>query len=109
MAKKTLKKTTPKTTKKVEKEKIVEEVKAIIVNEGIETNTETIEEISDTSEAIEKDPPLEVVNGDPSVVTPTDEIEEEAMANTFKKNNTRKLNVDPFTYSWNGQEIDYIL
>ncbi len=61
---------------------------------------------------VDQDPPMEVMNGDAAVLTPTDEISEEAMKETFKEvkeNKSRRLNGDPFTYSWNGMEIDYIL
>ena len=70
---------------------------------------ETISESSYTPTEKENNQVIEVMNGDPSVVLPIDKIEEEAMAETFKENKPRKMNGDPFTYSWNGQEIDYIL
>ena len=70
---------------------------------------ETISEPSYTPTEKEINQAIEVLNGDPSVVLPIDKIEEEAMAETFKENKPRKMNGDPFTYSWNGQEIDYIL
>jgi len=48
--------------------------------------------------------PLEVVNGDPSVIAPVEEkVEKEE--NTVKKI-TRKFN-QYFGYFWNGQAIDY--
>jgi len=52
--------------------------------------------------------PLEVVNGDPSVIAPVEEKVEEVVEkeeNTAKKI-TRKFN-QYFGYFWNGQAIDY--
>ena len=82
-----------------------EEVTTMIDN--LKDDDEVI--ITKNDDIVDQDPPLEVMNGDPTVVTTVDEIEEEAMAETFKENKERKGNVDPFTYSWNGIEIDYIL
>ena len=82
-----------------------EEVTTMIDN--LKDDDEVI--ITKNDDIVDQNPPLEVMNGDPTVVTTVDEIEEEAMAETFKENKERKGNVDPFTYSWNGIEIDYIL
>ena len=59
---------------------------------------------------VDQDPPIEVMNGDPTVVTSVDDIEEKAMAETFKENKKSNRIIDrTFGYSWNGQEIDFIL
>lgn len=65
--------------------------------------------ITKNDEIVDQDPPLEVMNGDPTVVTEVDEIEEEAMAETFKENKKKRLIDNMIGYSWNGQEIDFIL
>jgi len=64
-------------------------------------------------EIVEQDPPLEnvkkefeVMNGDPSVISKVDEIQNEDFAETFKENKINKR-VDNFIgYSWNGMEMD---
>ena len=130
---KTTKKSTPRATKKVEitekqySEAVVkdiekvsnEEVTTIIDNlkdDEIELNQEYLEEVKkvsgvkeDFKEEVNQDPPLEVMNGDTTVVTTIDKIEEEAMAETFKENKKKRLIDNMIGYSWNGQEIDYIL
>jgi len=58
---------------------------------------------------VHQDPPMEAMNGDASVLTPTEEIEEEAMKETFKENKVSRKADNMFGYSWNGMEIDYIL
>jgi hypothetical protein len=46
------------------------------------------------------------MNGDPTVVSPIDEIQEKAFADTFKDNKINKR-IDNFIgYSWNGMEMD---
>lgn len=62
---------------------------------------------------------VEVMNGDPSVIIPSNEIEvnkdltleieRKAFRDTFKElNNNKKLKLDnSFGYSWNGMEMDY--
>lgn len=71
---------------------------------------ETISEPSYTPTEKEINQVIEVMNGDPGVVSPIDKIEEEAMAETFKDNNkNKKLINNMIGYSWNGMEIDYIL
>lgn len=80
--------------------------------EGNSWDDPKVYETKEDFKEVDQDPPMEVMNGDAAVLTPTDEIEEEAMKETFKgvkENKSRKLNGDPFTYSWNGIEIDYIL
>lgn len=79
----------------------------IVPSEEIEEQLE-----SEPIKEDDQDPPMEMLNDDASVLTKTDEIEVEAMKETFKEvteNKSRRLNGSPFTYSWNGQEIDYIL
>ena len=79
----------------------------IVPSEEIEEHLE-----SEPIKEDDQDPPMEMLNDDASVLTQTDEIEVEAMKETFKEateNKSRRLNGSPFTYSWNGQEIDYIL
>ena len=135
------KKTTAKkkTTKKAKEKKIIEEVAESIIKK------EEFEEAA--KEAVDQDPPLtnldaeiegvdeanlnamrkecevkeevEVMNGDPSVIIPSNEIEvnkdltleieRKAFRDTFKElNNNKKLKLDEsFGYSWNGMEMDY--
>ena len=111
---KTPKKTTKKETKKVE-ETVVETVnnEMEIALDAIE-DEDKVEEVNEVKEeVVEQDPPLETVNGDPAVVAPKDEIleiQEEALNNTFKENKKHKKLIDSMIgYSWNGQEIDFIL
>lgn len=80
--------------------------------EGNSWDDSKVYEVKEDFKEVDQDPPMEVMNGDAAVLTPTDEIEVEAMKETFKEateNKSRRLNGSPFTYSWNGQEIDYIL
>ena len=120
---KTEKKTT---TKKVDKKETVivpveEEVK--IEEEVLEAVSSPIDESGNIAEPlrekqeevehVEQDPPLEkiekefeVINGDPTVVTPVDEIQEEALAETFKENKINKRMDNFIGYSWNGMEMD---
>ena len=68
---------------------------------------------------VEQDPPMEVMNGDPSVIIPSndiepkkeDTIEEVAFKETFKNvklENKKNNRIDrSFGYSWNGIEMDY--
>lgn len=65
--------------------------------------------VTKNNENVDQDPPIEVMNGDPTVVTTVDEIEEEAMAQTFKENKKKRTIDNVIGYSWNGTEIDYIL
>lgn len=126
------KKQTNKVTKVTEEQlpKIAEEVKEQTVIETVDleqfkdengeydlTNTND-EEVKSAINQLENDgkifvvkneeEPLEVVNGDPSVIAPVEEKVEEVVEkeeNTAKKI-TRKLN-QYFGYFWNGQAIDY--
>ena len=83
-----------------------EEVTTMIDN--LKDDDEVI--ITKDDEIVDQDPPLEVMNGDPTVVTEVEKIEEEAMAETFKENKKSNRIIDrTFGYSWNGQEIDFIL
>ena len=120
MAKKEIKSNKKSATPK----KVIKEVAETIIEnaktEEIEVNEEAIEELEEASKAkvdfVEQDPPMEVMNGDPTVVTERKEeekedtvleIQKEAFKAVFeKRNETRKIS-DPFNYSWNGQEIDY--
>ena len=89
----------------------------ITKDDEIEVNKESWDELNsisgvkeDFKEVVDQDPPLEVMNGDPTVVTEVEEIEEKAMAETFKENKKSNRIIDrTFGYSWNGQEIDFIL
>jgi hypothetical protein len=84
----------------------------------------TVEELESpvVEETVEAEPEVEVMNGDPAVVIPTEEVEtfegepadeepeaqeEEAPAPqekiTPKKNVIKRM----FGYIWNGQEMDY--
>ena len=142
MAKKeTSKKTSKKSTtkKKVIKEvaeKIIESQEKVEVAEqdppieqeyldAIAENKATVEEFIEnkeleyepTAEQVEK--AIEVMNGDPSVIIPSndielnkvDTIEAEAFKDTFKDfkmENKRNSRIDrTFGYSWNGVEIDF--
>lgn len=119
---KTEKKTT---TKKVDKKETV----IVPVEEEVKIEEEVLEAVSSpTEEIVEQDPPLENVekeyldaivenkatmeleletmNGDPTVVTPVDEIQEEALAETFKENKINKRMDNFIGYSWNGMEMD---
>jgi hypothetical protein len=110
---KTEKKTT---TKKVDKKETV----IVPVEEEVKIEEEVLEAVSSPiEEIVEQDPPLENVenkatmeleletmNGDPTVVTPVDEIQEEALAETFKENKINKRVDNMIGYSWNGMEMD---
>lgn len=114
--------TKKKTVKKTASKKIINEVADKIienttVEEKIEVNPEVMEELKKVSEAkvdlVEyQDPPMEVMNGDPTVVTEKEdkilEIQKEAFKSTFKENKKSSRLLDKsFGYSWNGMEIDY--
>jgi len=141
----TKKKTTKKaTSKKTTPKKVIEEVaNSIIESQEIEMNLveqdppieqEYLDAIAEnmaaepfienkkleyesTEEQIEK--AIEFMNGDPSVIIPSnniefkkvDEIEETAFKETFKSvklENKKPKRIDHlFGYSWNGVEIDY--
>jgi hypothetical protein len=134
-----VKKTTAKktTTKKAPKKVIKEVADSIIENsESVSaTETEELEKIEVRQEILDKikfdeavlenlkkedemkkqDPPIEkveVVNGDPAVIAPKEEVKvteihEEAIKQTFKHINNRKGAIDrSFGYSWNGMEMD---
>ena len=129
MAKKeTTKKKT--TAKKTTSKKTNKEVVDVIINNEEEITLDPIDEsgniaeplrekqqeeiFEDITPIVEQDQPMEVMNGEPSVVIPSNdielkkdtikEIEEEAFNNTFKKTNR----IDrTFGYSWNGIEIDF--
>lgn len=135
MAKKeTTKKTTKKvTSKKATPKEVIEEVATSII-ENSEEKAEVRQEILDKikfDEAVlenlkkedeikKQDPPIEkveVVNGDPAVVIPSNEIElnkdltleieKKAFRDTFKGVNNNKSRIDrSFGYSWNGMEMD---
>lgn len=120
MAKKEIKSNKKSATPK----KVIKEVAETIIEnaktEEIEVNQEPMEELEEASKAkvdsVEQDPPMEVMDDKPTVVTETKEeekedtileIQKEAFKAVFeKRNETRKIS-DPFNYSWNGQEIDY--
>ena len=82
----------------------------------METNSEP--EYTPTVEQFEK--AIETMNGDPSVIIPSNEIEinkdltleieRKAFRDTFRElnNNEKKSKIDrTFGYSWNGMEMDY--
>lgn len=125
MAKKeTTKKTTKKaTSKKATPKEVIEEVTTSIIEnseEKAEVRPEILEEIKVDTIVVEQDPPIEkveVVNGDPAVVIPSNEIElnkdltleieKKAFRDTFKGVNNNKSRIDrSFGYSWNGMEMD---
>lgn len=124
MAVKTKKTKANKTTvKKATPKKVIEEVaNSIIENseEKAEVRPEILEEIKVDTIVVEQDPPIEkveVVNGDPAVVIPSNEIElnkdltleieKKAFRDTFKGVNNNKSRIDrSFGYSWNGMEMD---
>ena len=66
-------------------------------------------EYKPTEEQIKK--AIEFMNGDPSVIIPSNDIEEAAFKETFKNvklENKKSRKIDSmFGYSWNGVEIDY--
>ena len=124
------KKATKKATKK--DNKVIKEVAESIINESkvlspVEPSEEEFEEAAKAAaEEIIKQPEenepieeVEVMNGDPSVVIPSNEIEinkdltleieKKAFRDTFKElNNENKPKIDrSFGYSWNGMEMDY--
>ena len=125
MAKKeTTKKTTKKaTSKKATPKEVIEEVATSIIEnteEKAEVRPEILEKIKVDTIVVEQDPPIEkveVVNGDPAVVIPSNEIElnkdltleieKKAFRDTFKGVNNNKSRIDrSFGYSWNGVEMD---
>lgn len=136
MAKKeTAKKTTKKaTSKKATPKEVIEEVATSIIENSEVEKAEVRQEILDKikfDEAVlenlkkedemkKQDPPIEkveVVNGDPAVVIPSNEIElnkdltleieKKAFRDTFKGVNNNKSRIDRlFGYSWNGMEMD---
>lgn len=114
-----------KTTKKTSKKEIkkVEEVIVETSKEEMNTVLEAVEtvnknEVNSSEDLIQNDEntevqELEAPNDEQSVVLPKDEIleiQEEAFNNTFKENkNNKKLIDNIIGYSWNGQEIEYII
>ena len=123
------KKATKKATKK--DNKVIKEVAESIINESkvlspVEPSEEEFEEAAKAAaeeilkQAEENEPieEVEVMNGDPSVVIPSNEIEinkdltleieKKAFRDTFKElNNENKPKIDrSFGYSWNGMEMD---
>ena len=103
--------TAKKTVKAVEK-KIEEPKKEVVEIEEPETKEEiklNLEELRTVSGAkvdfVEQENELEVVNGDPAVLTNTDEVKEIKNETPIKKI-TKKIN-QYFGYIWNGQAIDY--
>jgi hypothetical protein len=130
----TKKKTTKKSVIKEVADNIIEsqEVKMDLIEEDPPIDQELLEEVlSVGSEIIEKKEPeyeptqeeiekaIESMNGDPSVIIPSNEIEvrknetieEAAFKDTFKNvkiENKKNGRIDRmFGYSWNGTEIDY--
>ena len=112
-----------KTTTKKAPKKVIEEVATSIIEnseEKAEVRPEILEEIKVDTIVVEQDPPIEkveVVNGDPAVVIPSNEIElnkdltleieKKAFRDTFKGVNNNKSRIDrSFGYSWNGMEMD---
>ena len=106
----------------VEQDKPIEQEYLDAIVENMATKDLFIEkkepEYESTTEEVEKF--IETMNGDPSVIIPsndielkkgTDEIEEAAFKETFrnvKMENKRNNRIDrTFGYSWNGVEIDY--
>lgn len=126
MAKKeTTKKATKKVaSKKIEPKEVIEEVATSIIEntEEAEIIPEIIEELKVETTVVEQDksieePKVEVLNVDPAVIIPsneieldkdlTAEIEKKAFRDTFKEINNHKSIIDrSFGYSWNGMEMD---
>ena len=100
--------TVKKTTKKELNEKktiaeneiknLVEEIVEPIDSEEVEKSEELEKELDGIKE---EEVTFETVNGDPSVLIPSEKKEETKIENKPKRIG------DPFNYSWNGQEIDY--
>lgn len=69
------------------------------------------DEIEAEKKRIEEAIGMEIMNGDPSVINPIEEIEEEALAETFKDNKINHKDAKAigniFGYSWNGMEMDW--
>lgn len=69
------------------------------------------DEIEAEKKRIEEAIGMEIMNGDPSVINPIEEIEEEALAETFKdkkiNHKDAKIIGNIFGYSWNGMEMDW--
>lgn len=114
MAKKITKKNAPKTTKKVETSE--KQYSEVIKNDNELKDTSTIGDnlnedkiVTEKMDLVEQDPPLETISVETSMTNPIDEIGEEAMAETFNENKKKRLIDNMIGYSWNGQEIDYIL
>ena len=96
--------------------------------EVLEVEDEAIEELEaalgdDNEDAPQEEAPMEVVNGDPSVLQEAEEAKEETLhveepknesseikedkkATTNNHKNTRMIDKS-FGYSWNGMEIDF--
>jgi hypothetical protein len=99
----------------VEEEVKIEEEVLEAVSDPIDESGNIAEPLrgQQQEEIVEQDPPLEnikkefeAMNGDPSVISKVDEIQNEAFAETFKENKINKR-VDNFIgYSWNGMEMD---
>ncbi|MBO6256284.1 MAG: hypothetical protein J6O49_22000 [Bacteroidaceae bacterium] len=93
------KETTKKTTKKSTKKKIVEEAPIEVQEFEEAAALEVTEEAEPENVEVTE---IEVMNGDPAVVVPTEEVapQEEIKPN---KNGFRRT----FGFIWNGQEMDY--
>ena len=100
------KETNKKTTKKSTKKKVVEETPIEVQQFEEAAPVEVTEEAEPENVEVTQ---VEVMNGDPTVVVPTEEVEipveEEAPQEEIKpKTNVFKR---MFGYIWNGQEMDY--
>lgn len=126
MAKKETKKTSKKSTTKKNiikevAESIIKEEKMDLVEQDPPIEQEFLDAIEENTAALKEQATkeVEVMNGDPSVIIPSndielkkvDDIEEAAFKQTFKsvkmENKKPKRINNMFGYSWNGIEMDY--
>ena len=101
---------------KADKKKVNKNNTAINKNiNKVEKQTEVIKETIEEVKPIESEKVLEVINGDPSVVTFVDEDEKEekklsdfdGVEEVVEKKKITKRKSQTFGYFWNGQTIDF--
>ena len=88
----------------IDDEGTIEDEPMVSVKEELENTIN--EEPSEVEEKKEEEVAVDVMNGDPSVITLVDEIHETAMNETFKENKTSRID-NTIGYSWNGMEMDW--
>jgi len=100
------KETNKKTTKKSTKKKVVEEAPIEVQQFEEAAPVEVTEEAEPENVEVTQ---VEVMNGDPTVVVPTEEAETPVEEETPQEEIKPKTNVFKrmFGYIWNGQEMDY--